>query len=296
MNYNPNISIKENALANSVSEAAVRKYIKVHRIDRRYDQNLRKYMPIKKAMEEHPDWSARAIARELGIAPATVCHYKNKGIIKREGKISLREAYRCLDFDTKTPIDFMKMEEYDGSRVEIVAFSKGTFKYNGNSVGFGNMRRFPIDFFGHRFDCPETAYIACCYGLNNADCIRIQKEIQASTNGLKCKRQYRYNETDREYGRKDFHQSEWHFNLMLYLVWHKCLKYPDFGEMLLAIPDNVAIIENQNGFKKVKVGDWGCKNPEAKEAYDKRLAELKRSGKATGKMKEAATIDTWNEG
>lgn len=83
---------------------------------------------------------------------------------------------------------------------------------------------------------------------------------------------------------------------MLYLVWHKCLKYPDFGEMLLAIPDNVAIIENQNGFKKVKVGDWGCKNPEAKEAYDKRLAELKGSGKATGKMKEAATIDTWSVG
>ena len=124
MNYNPNISIKENALNNGVSEAAIRKYIKVHRIDRRYDQKLRKYMPIKKAMEEHPDWSARAIARELGIAPATVCHYKNKGISKREGKISLREAYRCLDFDTNTPIDFMRMEEYDGSKVGIVAFGK----------------------------------------------------------------------------------------------------------------------------------------------------------------------------
>lgn len=157
MNYNPNISIKENALNNGVSEAAVRKYIKVHRIDRRYDQNLRVYLPIKKLLNEHPDWSARAIARELGIAPATVCHYKNKGISKQEGKFSLREAYRCLDFDTSTPIDFMKMEEYDGSKVGIVAFSKGTFKYNGNSIGFGNMRSFPIEFFGHRFDCPETA-------------------------------------------------------------------------------------------------------------------------------------------
>ena len=297
MKYNPDISVRENALCNGVSEAAVRKYIRVHGIDRRHDEKAKKNALIQKLRDEHPDWSARKIASELGIAPATVCTYfKGTAIDTVQGKWSARDAKGCLIFDANTPIDFMRMEAYDSSQVGIVAFSKGTFKYNGHSIGFGNMRKFPIDFMGHKFNCPETAYIACCYGQNNKDCIRIQKEVQASTNGLTCKRKYRYNETDRNYGRKDFHQSVWHFNLMLYLVWLKCKTHPKFCEILLAVPDDVAIIENQNGFKKVKVGDWGCKNPDAKSAYDKRLKELSLGGKSTNKMKETATIETWSKG
>lgn len=202
----------------------------------------------------------------------------------------------CLHFDSDTPIDFMKMESYDTSLMNVVAFSSGGFILNGSSIGFGNMKRYPIEFIGHTFSCPETAYIACCYGLNNAECIRIQKEIQASTNGLFCKRKYRKNELEATYGRKDFHQSVWHFNVMLYLVWIKCKSYPDFRDMLLAIPDGTAIIENQNGFKKVKVGDWGCKNPVAMKAYKERCKALREQGISTAKAKEAATTQTWNNG
>ena len=40
MRYNPNVSVVENAKSNNCSEAAVRKYIKVHCIDRRYEQKV----------------------------------------------------------------------------------------------------------------------------------------------------------------------------------------------------------------------------------------------------------------
>jgi len=212
-------------------------------------------------------------------------------------KKSSKELPECLTFNSNKPIDFMRMEEYDPSKMGIVAFSNGSFNFNGYSIGFSNMRSYPILFMGEEFNSVETAYIACNYGLNNDDCIRIQREIQASTNGLKCKRQYRRSAVDKQYGRKDFFKTEWHFNLMLYLVWEKCKRYEDFREMLLAIPDDWAIIESQNPFAKVKVGNWGCKNLEAHKAYKSKVKELKEGGmKGELKIKEKATIDTWNIG
>lgn len=297
MRYDPDKSVKQNALDNGVSVPTMRKYIKVNKIDRLNDERARVHEPIHRLHIAHPDWSARRIARELGISQTTAAKYINvESIDPVEGKWSARDYKRNMIGDFNSPIDFMRMEEYDTATVNVVAFSNGLFKFNGHSIGFSNMKNYPITFFGERFMCAETAYIACCYGLNDPDCIRIQHEIQAFTNGLKCKRQYRYNALDGEFGRRDFHESEWHFNLMLYLVWLKCKTHPKFREMLLAVPDDTVIIENQNGFKKVRVGDWGCKNADAKAAYDQRLKELKGAGKATTKMKESATIDTWNIG
>lgn len=297
MRYDPDKSVKQNALDNDVSVPTMRKYIKVNRIDRLNDERARVHEPIHRLHIAHPDWSARRIARELGISQTTAAKYINvESIDPVEGKWSARKSKRKMIGDFNAPIDFMRMEEYDTATVNVVAFSNGLFKFNGHSVGFSNMKNYPITFFGERFSSVETAYIACCYGLNDSDHIRIQREIQAFTNGLKCKRQYRLNALDSEFGRKDFHGSVWHFNLMLYLVWQKCKAHPKFCDMLLAVPDGTVIIENQNGFKKVRVGDWGCKNADAKAAYDQRLKVLMGARKATTKMKEKATIETWNLG
>ncbi len=295
MQYNPDISVSENARNNNVSEAAVRKYIKVHKIDRRHDEKAKKYALIQKLREEHPEWSARAIAKELKIAPATVCSYINgTNTDTLPEKKSARQANECLIFDTDKPIDFLRMERYDCSLIKVVAFSKGTFCHNGYSIGFSNMLKYPFDFMGHRFQSVEAAYVACNYGKNNKDCIQIQKEIQALDNGWDCKKLYRNNEIDEQHGRKDFHQSMWHFHLMLYLVWEKCKQHPEFCEMLLAIPDNVAIIENQSRMNKVLVGDWGCKNNAARKAYYKKLDELER--KKVKRREEKATILSMNTG
>ena len=204
-------------------------------------------------------------------------------------------------FDANTPIDYLRMEEYDGSKIDLVAFSNGQYKNDGHSIGFGNMRNFPINFFGETFLSAETAYIACCYGLNNPDCIRIQREIQKYENALTCKKEYRnrgkkINKIEEQFGRKDFHQSIWHFNLMLYLVWLKCKTHPDFCRDLLAVPDSTVLIENQNEVPTNGIGDWGCLNPDAKKAKRKMCNELQGKGMSEFKAKEAASINTWNIG
>ena len=40
INYNPAISVKENATRNGVSEATIRYHIKVKSVDRRYERKL----------------------------------------------------------------------------------------------------------------------------------------------------------------------------------------------------------------------------------------------------------------
>lgn len=188
-------------------------------------------------------------------------------------------------------IDYMNVECYDTSCINVVPFSKADYTLNGWEIGFGNMRsEFPVTFFGHHFSCPETAYIACYYGLNTPECINIQHEIQQCTNGKTCKGRYRKNREYTQYGRSDFHGSPWHFNLMLYLVWLKCQYNKHFADMLLAIPDDWVIIENQNGFNAVNVdgdyslGDWGCKNTVANAAY-RSQAKIIKSQAVRGKVK-----------
>lgn len=54
MRYNPNVSVVENAKSNNCSEAAVRKYIKVHCIDRRYEQKVGIVNEIRKSIQDNP--------------------------------------------------------------------------------------------------------------------------------------------------------------------------------------------------------------------------------------------------
>ena len=144
--------------------------------------------------------------------------------------------YDNLYFDENTPIAFMRMETYNGKETPLVAFSNGAFEFNGNSIAFSNMANYPIMFKGHRFSSPETAYIAAFYGRNTEDCIRIQLEIQAMNNALLCKRLYRKKESNTIHGRPDFHQSTWHFNLMLYLYGKNVRHIPNSERYFLPYP------------------------------------------------------------
>lgn len=201
---------------------------------------------------------------------------------------------------SNTVVDFTKVEEYNTATVKVVPFSKSGLVLNGWDISFGNMNpNYPLYFYGYKFECPEIPYIMCCYGLNNPDCIRIQKEIMTFSQGArKCKQIYRRKPIYAQYRRTDFQESSWHFYLMLYLVWCKCQQNPEFAQMLLAIPDDWVIVENQNGFSTVgRIGDWGCKN----ELARKELHEIKREIKASkerGKIKkiEAAKLATGQHG
>ena len=60
MRYNPNFSVVENAKSNNCSEAAVRKYIKVHCIDRRYEQKVGIVNEIRKSIQDNPSVPLRS--------------------------------------------------------------------------------------------------------------------------------------------------------------------------------------------------------------------------------------------
>lgn len=297
MKYNPEQSIKENAVANGLSEASIRRYIKINNIDRRYEAGVKLYLAVKRLQRLHPDWSARAIARELKISQTTVSRYQKMDTIGiSEGKKSVIIPH----FDSNTPIDFTKIEEYNTDLVKVVPFSRSGLIYYGWDISFGNMNpKYPLDVFGHHFTCPEIPYIACFYGEKNTDCIRIQKEIITFAEGAKrCKQIYRRNEINTKFGRADFHESTWHFQLMLYLVWCKCLQNPEFAQMLLAIPDDWVIIENQNGFNSIgTVGDWGCVNVIAEKERRQINKAIKQSQERNMvKRKDSAKLETGQHG
>ena len=142
MKYSPTLTVEENAYINGVSVATVRKYIQIHKIDRRGDNKRERLKEILSLRRENPNWSARQIAKELHIAPCTVCEYlKSIGGQTEQGKSYAKVSTDILHFDSDTPIDFMRMETYDTSLFNVVAFSSGGFTYDGSSIGFGNMKR-----------------------------------------------------------------------------------------------------------------------------------------------------------
>lgn len=79
MIYYPNKSIKENAEANQCSEANVRKYIQHNNLDRRGDEQIRKYKRIHELRKK--GLTLRAIALKEGVSVTTVRRYLDKQFV-----------------------------------------------------------------------------------------------------------------------------------------------------------------------------------------------------------------------
>lgn len=73
--YNPNLTVKENAELCKCSVSAIRHYIKVNGIDRKYDEALKKWKLINHYHKQHPDYTPHRISKELGISQHTVTKY-----------------------------------------------------------------------------------------------------------------------------------------------------------------------------------------------------------------------------
>lgn len=74
-NYDPTLSVEENAANNNVTTAAIRSYIQARGIDRATDQQLYIYNRVKKYACEHPKEKSPQIAAALGLSPNTVRRY-----------------------------------------------------------------------------------------------------------------------------------------------------------------------------------------------------------------------------
>ena len=79
MIYYPNKSIKENAEANQCSEANVRKYIQHKNLDRRGDEQIRKFKRIHDLRKK--GLTLRAISTKEGISVTTVRRYLDKQFV-----------------------------------------------------------------------------------------------------------------------------------------------------------------------------------------------------------------------
>lgn len=73
--YDPTLSVEENAANNNVTAAAIRSYIKTRGIDRATDRQIHLYKKVKEYAREHPKGKAPQIADALGLTANTVRRY-----------------------------------------------------------------------------------------------------------------------------------------------------------------------------------------------------------------------------
>ena len=92
IDYNPELSILENAQENDVAEATIKKYIQEKNIDRKRDEQYIKYNKIKLAYTNDSERPISKIAKKLGYSINTVKQYLNMDrfdIEVQDGKIGL---------------------------------------------------------------------------------------------------------------------------------------------------------------------------------------------------------------
>ncbi|MBD5353043.1 MAG: hypothetical protein HDR86_09505 [Bacteroides sp.] len=74
-NYDPTLSVEENAANNNVTTAAIRSYIQARGIDRATDRQIYLYDKVKEYAREHPKEKSPQIADALGLTANTVRRY-----------------------------------------------------------------------------------------------------------------------------------------------------------------------------------------------------------------------------
>lgn len=74
-NYDPTLSVEENAANNNVTTAAIRSYIQTRGIDRATDKQLHQYNKVKEHARKNPKDKAPRIAVALGMSANTVRKY-----------------------------------------------------------------------------------------------------------------------------------------------------------------------------------------------------------------------------
>ena len=73
--YNPTLSVKDNAKRNGVSEAAIRYYIKVNNIDRRFDRTQNLIADCRKYLKKHPNATKAELHEKTGHSLSTIRRY-----------------------------------------------------------------------------------------------------------------------------------------------------------------------------------------------------------------------------
>ena len=176
--------------------------------------------------------------------------------------MSVKELYEYL----------VREEQYDASKLNCYAFSKGGDVRDGRSLAVGNMvGGFPFTMEGVHFNNSECAYIAGLFSDGSPVCLEIQRQLADCSNGLLAKRAIRRPNLSKM--REDYPT----FNIawMLYVVWCKCVGNEDFRRLLLALPEDAVIIEDVSTRPGTTASIWGCRNALLCEQIKNRKKDLK---------------------
>lgn len=73
--YNPSLSVRDNAKKNGVTEAAIRYYIKVNHLDRRYDKKISIIEDCRKFLKKHPNSTRTELQQKTGHSLSTIRQY-----------------------------------------------------------------------------------------------------------------------------------------------------------------------------------------------------------------------------
>jgi len=113
MKYYPYLSIAENAKRNNCSEAAVRKHIKEHGIDRILDSKITRYRTIQSLLKIAPDISISEISNKTGYSRNTIKKY-----LAMEGEpCSIFDTSKVSTFDNRRASNLIKSISYSQDEI-----------------------------------------------------------------------------------------------------------------------------------------------------------------------------------
>ena len=129
INYNPSLSISENASKNGVTEDAVRYYIRSHNIDRRKEGQIKIISDCRRLLATEPELSPFQISRKLPYSINTVKKYWNQIVGEQEIELSnignkkhqtltLRQKHNFYATHPACTVDILRVEKFSPSILE----------------------------------------------------------------------------------------------------------------------------------------------------------------------------------
>ena len=117
--YNPSLSIAENAERNGVNEDAIRYYIRTRGVDRRYAEKMKVLKSMQDYLDEHPNATKAEVARQSGRGINTVVRYWDilRGRARLEPNARKTETHehtitalnkRQIAYLDKLPVEFIR--------------------------------------------------------------------------------------------------------------------------------------------------------------------------------------------
>lgn len=117
--YNPSLTVKENAKCNGVTEAAIRYYIKVNHLDRRFDRKQNIIDDCRKYLKKHPSATKTELHKKTGHSLSTIYQYWEYISTEKEFVLSHQKTkYNTKKNKFRCPSVYL-MKETNGKYIKI---------------------------------------------------------------------------------------------------------------------------------------------------------------------------------